>query len=223
MIKIEGDFFCLFHKISDIGGSIIVGCQGNSQIIEVEDELVEVMDPHPYIEERVEKGAIPAPFNPHLMCNRLGHIRHDLHQPFGALFRNGRVLERTLNGNESQDEFRILIITKGLYINDLCKFFLRYIGQTCLMLLQYCDNLPDSFLPVPGPGFQILDFVGKVAEVEGEDEDNEEETKFEENAAEGESIFLWSGGMGWVFYLDDEFKCIHAYLLVLVKILRILI
>jgi len=63
------------------------------------------------------------------------------------------------------------------------------------MLLQYCDNLPDSFLPVPGPGFQILDFVGKVAEVEGEDEDNEEETKFEENAAEGESIF--SGAVGW--------------------------
>ena len=216
-----GNSLFSLNEAFDICGTIVISCQGSPDILEVKHKLGKVMNSYSYIEIGIKQSLVSAPFNPQLLGQRFSHIWHNLHQPFGTLFRHGPVIVLTLNGNESKNKFGVLVIPNGFFVDDLCKFFPGHIGQARLMFLQYRNDLPNGLLPVSELGFQILNSVSEVAEVEGEDEDNEEETKFEENAAEGESIFLWSGGMGWMFYLDDKFECIHAYLLV--KMLHILI
>jgi hypothetical protein len=123
------------------------------------------------------------------------------------LFGNRPVLEGTLNGDESQDEFWVMIIMGSLLIDDLCKFLLRHIGQPCWVPLQYFKNLLDTLLPIMKSGNEIW-------EVEGEGEDDEKEGDFKENTGNERPNFFVNIRMGGMPRTYQRIKIIHINLLV---------
>src|SRR4030067_2779844 len=122
-VVVGGNILLILDEAPDMGWPIIVGSQGQSHIIKIEDQPRKVVDPHSDIEGRIEKGPVPAPFNSHLLSQKFPYLRHNLHQAFGTPRGDSPIIKLTFNGNDRHDEFWIMIVTNGLLIDDLRKLF----------------------------------------------------------------------------------------------------
>src|SRR4030042_2619092 len=114
-----GNSLFSFNEALNIRGAVVISCQSSSDILKVKHELRKVMNSNSYIEVGIKQGSVSAPFNPQILSERFCHIRHDLHQTFGALFRYRPVIELTLGGDKGQDEFGVMIVTGRLFVDDL--------------------------------------------------------------------------------------------------------
>ena len=205
-VVIVGESLVPVNKVLHIGRPIVVSGQRNSRIVKMAHQLGKIIDPHPDIQKGIEKGPISAPLNTHLLSEELTHFWHNLHQPFCSLYGDSPGFKFAFNGDESQDEFWVMIVTDGLFIDDLCKFLLGHIRQPRGVPLQNSKDLFDRVLPV-------LDSKIEWGEVKREGENDEKEESLKEKTT-GTVILYVSGRMGRVPRPYQRIVELHTYLLV---------
>jgi len=66
-VILDGNSFFSLYEAFDIGGAVVIGCQGDFQIIKIEDQPRKIVTTHSYIEKRIEEGLVSTPFNTYLL------------------------------------------------------------------------------------------------------------------------------------------------------------
>ena len=68
-VKVTWNFLFPLYEAFDVGRTVVIGSQGSSKIVKIGDQLAKVVNPHSYVEKRIKKGAISAPFDTHLLSD----------------------------------------------------------------------------------------------------------------------------------------------------------
>ncbi len=79
VIIFERNPLFLLHKTLDVGGTIVVSGQGQTEIVKIGEQSGKIVEAQPHIKEWVKKGSVPTPFNAEFLGSGLGYSWHNLH------------------------------------------------------------------------------------------------------------------------------------------------
>jgi hypothetical protein len=60
---VERDLLAFVEETPDVRGAVIVGGEGKHKILEIVHQYLEVVDPHPDVEERIEESLVSFPLD----------------------------------------------------------------------------------------------------------------------------------------------------------------